>query len=176
MEIVFKQCPNNEKKLVIIGESDRAKLWVAQLRESSKRVNKGCEHYVLKAFNLWCQERGTNNLAIRIKQAEAAIAKEVADNIAASKPNADGEAIIRCAALLHHVFKCNLKDCIRPSKKQFKDNTIMVHIAAEGIVSQGSGNTFKKAKANAAKAFLRVVNKSINREYEKENDPYKTNF
>ena len=175
MEIVFKQCPNNEKKLIIEGQSERAKLWVSKLRESSKKINKGCEHYVLKAFNLWCQGRGTNNLALRLKQAEADIAKEVADNIASSKPSADSRAVIECSALLHHVFKCNLKDCIKPSKKQYK-NTIVVHISVEGIVSQGAASTFKKARARAAKAFLRIINKHIKREYAKESDPFKTNY
>lgn len=175
IELKFEQDSNNEKKLVIIGESERAKIWVSQLRKSSTRINKGCEHYVLKAFELWCQGRGTNNLALRLKQSEAAIAKEIADNLAASKPDADGRALIECSALLHHVFRCNLKDCIRPSKKQYKD-TIVVHIAVEGIVSQGAANTFKKAKARAAKAFLRVINKHAKREYNKEEDPFKTNF
>lgn len=176
MELKFYQDPDNEEKLIIAGESDRAKIWVSQLRKSSTRINKGCEHYVLKAFELWCQGRGTNNLALRLKQAEAAIAKEVADNLAASKPDADGEAVIRCSALLHQVFGLNLKDCVRPSKKQLKDGTIIVHIAAEGIVSRGGGATFKKAKVNAAKAFLTVINKIIKREYTKEEDPFKTNF
>ena len=174
-EINFKQCPNNEKKLVIEGQSERAKLWVSKLREGSKRINKGCEHYVLKAFNLWCKGKGTNNLALRLKQAQEAINKEVADNMAASKPDADGRALIECSALLHHVFKRNLKDCVRPSKKQYK-NTIVVHIAVEGIVSQGASNTLKKAKAKAAKAFLRVIKKHIKRDYTKTEDPYKTNF
>ena len=165
----------NSKKLFLEGETIEEQLWVSQLKESSKRIRKGCERYVLKAFDFWKAGRGTNNLDLRLSQAEKAIDEEVANNIAASTPDADGEAIIRCSALLHHVFNLNFKDCIKSSKKQHKDGIIVVQIVAEGLVSHGEAMTLKKAKAKAAKAFLRVVNKQARRSYKIREDSFKAN-
>ena len=43
----------NPKKVRIVPESDDESAWVATLSEGGKRVKRGAERFVLKAFNEW---------------------------------------------------------------------------------------------------------------------------
>lgn len=60
----------NPKKVRLVAETAAEEAWVSTLKESSKRITRGAEHFVLKACAEWIRANG--GAAAVAKKAEAA--------------------------------------------------------------------------------------------------------
>ena len=158
--ISFESDPN-KKKVRIVPQTAEAKAWCAQLPEASFRIKKGCEKFALKAFSLWKTGKGTKDLAARLKAAREAINKEIRASKATDPDSVD---IVACSALMKHVFRRNFKDTIKRVTEN--EHSKIIQLGAEGLIAQGKGGTLKKAKAKAARAFIKVVEKQARRRKE----------
>lgn len=78
------------------------------------------------------------------------IAKAVLNSKAADP---DAAKIVECSATLQHVFGKNLKDCLKIEKKE----KVKAIIKVENIHGYGYGCTNKKAKAAAARHWLKKL-------------------
>lgn len=153
----------NPKKVRIIPKTEEAKAWCSQLPEASLRIRKGSEKFALRAFSLWKANKGTKDLEARLKAAREVLNKEIRASKATDPDSID---IVTCSALMKHVFKINFKDTIKRVTEN--EHSKIVQLGTEGLIAQGKGSTLKKAKAKAARAFIKVVEKQARKEVKNE--------
>jgi hypothetical protein len=143
-------------KLKITAESENEAIWLRTLKQSSLRVKKGSERFVIRAFQQW-NSSTTGAEKERIKNApskaeEARREQEIAQTIAQADSRLQGELIAEATRQWQRIFRETPQWSVYGDPAGYCE--VELHGANCHYEYKGSGRFLKEAKADAAKCFL----------------------
>jgi hypothetical protein len=143
-------------KLKLTPENENETIWLRTLKQSSLRVKKGSERFVIRAFQQW-NSSTTGAEKERIKKApskaeEARREQEIAETIAKSDAQINSELIAEATRQWQRIFRETPEWCV------YGDPAGYCEVELRGnnchYEYKGSGRFLKEAKADAARCFL----------------------